>query len=170
MLGKDLRGKAESYATRQGLILEEPLGDGVDGSVWVVRSKQNALNWAMKCHHDSRQYGRERDCYRRLESEGVTDIRGFTVPQLLNTDDDWLVIEMTIVKPPFLLDFASAYLDERPEFSPEIWERWEADQEERHEERWPEVKAILRALAMMGIYLTDIHQGNLAFGDDVQPQ
>jgi hypothetical protein len=167
MWSKSLKEEAESYAAHRELTLEQQLGHGLDGSVWSVRSKQNAMaGWAIKCHCDPLQYQREKDVYERLQSEGVSDIRGFNVPQLLKADDDWLVIEMTVVERPFLLDFAAAHLDARPEFSPEIWEQWEADQEERHGDRWPEVRSILRALAMLGVYLTDIHPGNLAFGDD----
>jgi len=33
-------------------------------------------------------------------------ILGFHVPQLLGADDELMAIEMTIVSPPYLLDFA----------------------------------------------------------------
>jgi len=35
--------------------------------------------------------------------------------------DDLLAIEMTIVTPPFILDFAGAYLDPAPDFPLKFW-------------------------------------------------
>jgi len=42
----------------------------------------------------------------------VTHFQGFAVPRLLRFDPSLHVIEMTIVQPPFLLDFAAARVDE----------------------------------------------------------
>jgi hypothetical protein len=42
-----------------------------------------------------------------------------------------MVIEMTIVSRPFVLDFAGAYLDSPPEFSAEIWSEWEAEKRDQ---------------------------------------
>ena len=41
------------------------------------------------------------------------------------------VIEMTVVTPPFLLDFAGAYLDWPPEFSSEATEYWLHEKQEQ---------------------------------------
>jgi hypothetical protein len=48
-------------------------------------------------------------------------VLGFNVPQLIGFDDELHVIEMTVVKRPFVLDFAAAYLDVRPEFPEDVW-------------------------------------------------
>ncbi len=60
---------------------------------------------------------RERDCYRHLKSLAISNIEGFAIPRLIDSDDELLVVEMDIVSPPFLLDFAKAYLEGPPDFS-----------------------------------------------------
>ena len=61
-----------------------------------------------------------------------------------------LAIQMTIVKRPFVLDFASAHLDRRPDFDEEIWDNWEEDIREKFENRWPTVKKSSLRLKNMG--------------------
>src|SRR5436853_3477547 len=51
-------------------------------------------------------------------------ICGLKLPLLLNYDDNLLIIEMTTVTPPYLLDFASAWLDSPPDFSREVINDW----------------------------------------------
>jgi len=74
-------------------------------------------------------------------------ILGLNVPQLLRIDQEFRAIEMTIVRPPFLLDFADALLDEPPDFS---------------EDR------ILAALQTFGVYLLDINPGNISFPEETR--
>ena len=72
---------------------------------------------------------------------------------------------MTIVERPFVLDFAAAYLDRRPEFPPEIWAEWEAEKREQFEGRWPIVEDILNSFEEIGMYLMDVSAANIAFVD-----
>ncbi|WP_145077639.1 hypothetical protein [Aureliella helgolandensis] len=46
----------------------------------------------------------------------MTAIRGFNFPQLIDWSDELMVIEMTIVKPPFILDFGKSSLYFKPEY------------------------------------------------------
>ncbi|MBE7494773.1 MAG: hypothetical protein HS117_07495 [Verrucomicrobiaceae bacterium] len=62
-------------------------------------------------------------------------MRGFAVPAYLHHDDGHLAVEMTIVRPPYLLDFAGALLDEPFDFHEETWEAWEMDRMEKFEDR-----------------------------------
>lgn len=71
---------------------------------------------AIKVHERETDYGRERDVYIRLGLNGVTDIRGCEVPELMGFDDSLWVLEMTVVRRPFVLDFAGAFLDQAPDF------------------------------------------------------
>jgi hypothetical protein len=41
--------------------------------------------------------------------EQTTRILGFNVPQLLSVDEEFRAIKMTIVRSPFVLDFADAH-------------------------------------------------------------
>lgn len=84
----------------------------------------------------------------------------------MNHDDARLIIEMTLVKPPFLLDFASAILDRAPDFSDEAMELWNEEKAEMFGARWNEVRHLLRVLKdVHGIHLTDVRIGNIAFAD-----
>jgi hypothetical protein len=103
--------------------------------------------------------------YERLKRLEVTRILGFNVPLLVGWDDELRVIEVTIVKLPFVLDFAGAYLDKRPEFPDEVWTDWEAEKREQFEARWPQVQRILDAFEQLGIFLLDVSPGNIAFFD-----
>jgi len=95
----------------------------------------------------------------------VSDILGFHVPQFIRADNDVLVIEMTIVTRPFVLDFAGAYLDAQPEFSPEIWAEWEAEKREQFGERWRTVRSVMSAFEALDIHLVDVSTSNIAFLD-----
>jgi hypothetical protein len=71
---------------------------------------------------------------------------------------------MTIVERPFLLDFASAHLDEPPEFTRDVLEQWELAKQEEFGSHWPRVVTLLEILKQeYGIYLLDVHPGNIAF-------
>lgn len=73
---------------------------------------------------------------------------------------------MGIVSPPFVLDFAGAFLDQRPGYPDEVMEEWQADQLEQFgEERWEIVQDILAHFARMGIYLADVKPGNITFSE-----
>ena len=73
---------------------------------------------------------------------------------------------MTIVRPPFLLDFADALLDEAPDFSEDVLRQWEEDKAEIFGEKWPEVTRVLTALQTLGIHLLDINPRNICFPED----
>jgi hypothetical protein len=85
---------------------------------------------------------------------------------LLNHDDELWVIEMTLVRPPYVLDFAGAYLDRAPSYSEEVMAEWEAEKAEQFGRRWRDVRAIMEILEhKYGVILQDINLGNISFGD-----
>ena len=86
---------------------------------------------------------------------------------MIDFDEALRVIEMSIVRPPYILDFAKACLDAPPDFPEEVmaerWEHW-AD---LFEERWPHVITIMGWLERRhGVYLLDPSPRNIAFPDD----
>lgn len=101
--------------------------------------------------------------YRVLANEGVDSILGFDVPRMLNADDELLIIEMTIASPPFILDFAGAYLYLPPEYPEEVMAQWEEEKSEQFGENWATVQAILRRLEGLDIYLADVTPNNIRF-------
>ena len=76
-----------------------------------------------------------------------------------------LVLEMTVVKRPFVLDFAGAFLDDGPDFSDEVLADWRAEKQEQFGARWPEVQAVLRIIEGYGVFMLDVNPGNVSFGD-----
>jgi hypothetical protein len=156
---------AGEYASRHQLRLAERLGFGVHGIIFVAEHTLSVGKTAVKAHHSIAPYFRERAAYERLHEAAVSEILGFHVPHLVQFDDALRSIEMTIVTRPFVLDFAGAYLDERPDFPEDKWSEWEAEKRDLFENRWPRVQAILSALEDFDIFMVDVSPSNIAFTD-----
>jgi hypothetical protein len=161
----ELHRRASEYCQRTGLQLGPQLGYGVHGTVFSARNQSELGRSAVKVHERERFYLRERDVYRRLADEGVESVLGFDVPRVLNSDDEMWVIEMTIVTPPFVLDFAGAYLDEAPDYPADVLADWEQEKQEQFGRNWPTVLAILRRLQGFGVFLADVTPNNIRFAD-----
>ena len=139
--------------------MQAALGSGKDGEVY-----RTSRNTAVKGVQAAEIYQRERDCYLRLGDVGLTDICGLRLPEMIDHDANHLVIEMTIVSPPFLLDFGSAYLDEPPDFPDDVIANWLEELKERFEDRYDDVLNVLAELdSQAGIHLFDVHPHNLKF-------
>ena len=159
--------RANDYAASHGLTLHEELGAGVNGVVFFAERRALDLfsprQAAVKACYSEPEFKRERNAYLRLQEHHIVTIRNCMVPQLVNFSDDLYVIEMTIVTRPFVLDFGGAYLDRAPEFSEEVMADWRAEKIEQFGENWPEAERILRELECLGIYVIDVHPGNIGF-------
>src|SRR5262249_40760011 len=112
----DLYRRVQAYAHQRLLVLGRELGFGVHGIVLSAQGQTEGGRVALKAHENPAGYARERDVYLRLQKMEVTQVRGCNVPELVNFDDELLVIAMTVVARPFVLDFAGAYLDTPPDF------------------------------------------------------
>jgi len=161
-LDEDLIEKLKTYASRHGRSVIGRLGFGIHGIVYAIEGNASPGFSAVKIHRGEDPYFRECDVYERLKEEGITEIRGFRV-QLLAFDDELRALEMTVVKPPFVLDFAGAYLDFPPEFSDEIWEEWEDKNQEQFGGDWPTAQTILSELRDLGIHMHDPSPSNIRF-------
>jgi len=157
--------RARTYASRHQLQLAERLGFGIHGIILVAEDNSKPGKTALKIHRSVEPYLREKSAYERLRTVGVTEVLGFHVPQLIRTDDDLRVIEMTIVTRPFVLDFAGAWLDAPPDFPDETWAEWEMEKREQFEARWPAVQSVLGAPEAMDIHMVDVSPSNIAFLD-----
>ncbi len=131
------------YAERHNLCIRERLGFGVQ-VVFVAERKAKPERSAVKFHERFEPYDREKKIYERLAEAEITKIEGFNVPQLLGFDDEFLAIEMSIVKPPFLLDFAGGWLGRPPDLSQEQMTQWEEEKQEQFGRRWDAVKRVFR--------------------------
>jgi hypothetical protein len=122
---------------------------------------------AVKFFIDASVYRRELRAYQIVRQRGIDQINGFQIPSLVRYDDQLLAIEMTIVKPPFLLDFAAAYsLDEYGhfEFSQEVIDERESHWAEVFGDRWPQVQTLCNAFTREnGLILLDLSPNNIKF-------
>ena len=157
----DLDRRALEYCRRAGLEIAHLLGGGVHGIVYAVRNQHAGARSAIKVHGREQYYQRERNVYHRLAREGVSSIRGFTVPEKLAQDDELFVIVMTIVTPPYVLDFAGAHLDKAPDFSEEVMRDWLAEKVEQFGADWSTVQAVLRELEGAGVFMEDVSPANI---------
>jgi hypothetical protein len=153
-----------AYAARRGLHSSRLLGSGKDGVVHEAESNAFPGFVAVKSFHRATGYEREREVYLRLRESGLRKIRSCHVPELLVWNDECLTIEMTMVQPPFILDFADAWLDDEvPEFPEEVWVDWNRKLDDDFGERAGEVRRMLAVLRSHGIVLLDVHPGNIRF-------
>lgn len=162
-MDEELLEKARAFAKARGAEIGEGLGFGIHGIVVVLKSEQEVASTALKIHHSEEPYRREREAYERLKGAGIARVLGFHVPQLLSYDNELLALEMTIVMPPFVLDYAGAFLDEPPEFSEEVWADWREKNEEQFGGDWSKAQAILAELAELGIHMLDPSPSNIRF-------
>lgn len=86
---------------------------------------------------------------------------GCRIPYVFRTSDEFWCIEMEIVSPPFVLDFAGADLNIPPEYPDDVVAAWEVEKREQYEDDWPWVRQIMAELAGIGVYLADVKPGNI---------
>lgn len=142
-----------------GISITQELGHGTQGVVYQTRT-----NTAIKVYDLSSGYFRERDIYMRLRERLIDSVRKFKIPRILNWNNELLVLEMSIVHVPCMLDFGGAYLDDCPEHLLIRDEEWEIDKKEEFGEHWEEAKAIIREVEVRAdIWLADINTGNIKF-------
>jgi hypothetical protein len=162
MVNSILEARAKRYAemVQVDIQFDVPLGSGMDGAVWKTNRET-----AIKAFERQANYTVELECYKRLATASISEIGQFSVPRLIGYDDELWVIEITIVEPPFILDFGKCYLDRPPDYSAEVLANDEERNREVFEDRWPEVKSLLWALRQHGIYYMDPKPGNIMFED-----
>lgn len=122
-----------------------------------------ARELALKVHRRREPFVLELEIYLRLREANVTQVLGFNVPQLPGYAADLLVLEMTVVQQPFVLDFAEVRLDFPLEFPDDVWTHWLEEKQEQFGERWPVVQWVLAAFEALDIYLLDVSPRNIAF-------
>lgn len=148
-----------TYCEQRRISVIRSLGCGREGNIYETTHPS-----AIKVHREKSGYLRERDAYLRLLDRQITQVRGLRIPTLFDHDEKCQILEMSIVRPPFLLDFGSAWLDEAPDFSEEVLLQWHDEIRGRFGDRFAEVMSVLTILARTaGIYLLDVHPNNIKF-------
>lgn len=127
---------------------------GLDAFVWITN-----VDTVVKVHRYSDRYRREFAAYQRFQQLRVGRLRGFHIPDLLQYDDHLEILELSFVRPPYILDFVEAHLDRRPETFD--LERIETESRRQFGQDWPDVRRLLEAMMQIGIYYDDVHNQNI---------
>lgn len=87
---------------------------------------------------------------------------------MLGADARLMVIEMTVVRPPCVIDFGNSRLDVKPDYTQEQWDYWfEKLADDFGEVNWPEAEAVYYELKnKWGIYHLDLSTNNVRFPAD----
>jgi hypothetical protein len=162
----DFFRRAESYAKDNGhrIVRKARLGGGTDGEVW--RSTRPS---AIKVVTNAKNYRDELESYRRLKQADIHNLCSFDIPRLFGWDDTLQVIEMSIVSPPYLLDFGKVYFDGPPidVYDREQMQVGEAEAKSNFGANWPAVCQLLYALReRVGIWYVDPKPANIDCGID----
>jgi hypothetical protein len=157
----ELLSRRDAYCQRYGKTIVDLRGYGMDAFVWQTDDDD-----ILKVFRHARQFAAELAVYRRLDHHSLYRLRGFSIPYLLRADEEFQVLQLSYVSPPYILDFAAASLD-RPSkgFDPDD-PAWIAEQRRRFGRDWPEVKALLDALRHHGIHYEDVHEQNIRLRPD----
>jgi hypothetical protein len=142
------------------LKVVERLGSGKDGDVLKTNRKS-----AIKIFKTAELYRNELRAYQLLKELSIRKIERFKIPRLLGFDDDALLIGMTIVSPPRMLDFASCVDEVELEFlnfSEEVWAEREAHWSETFGQDWPLIQAATTTfLRLTGLTYLDPSPNNI---------
>jgi hypothetical protein len=167
-ISNELLVRAELYAKSKSiLIISQPvLGHGSDGTVW-----RTSRNTALKILIHEKNFQSELECYRRLQLAGVREIDDFAVPYLRGFDESLLAIEMTIVNPPYVLDFGKVYLDKPPPYwgDEQLMKNAQREWREMFGADWRLVSDIVSTLrTRFGIYYVDPRPSNINTGREAE--
>ena len=116
---------------------------------------------AIKVHSRIESYWKEVAAYDRLREHNVSEFQGFAVPRVVRCLTWLRAIEMSIVTPPCLLDFAAATVDFAPDFPEGLDEWWERVHDDFGAD-FPVAESVFHGLVNeYGIYYWDLKPRNL---------
>lgn len=154
MVPAELDERRTAYCESRRIQTLDLIGFGLDGFVW----KTDRASVVKVCRHTN-LFDRELAVYQRLAQHGLKQLQGFTIPQLLDEDAERWVLELSLVAPPFVLDFAAASLDRAP--AEMTSDEWLAEKQRMFGLDWPDVQRLLDGLRLYGIHFPDVHMGNI---------
>lgn len=139
--------------------VKDQLGEGTDGAVWATSN-----NSVIKVFEREKTFDTELQCYMRLLAHRISEIDGLNVPRIVEYSRRLRIIEMTLVHPPYLLDFGKAYVDEPAPYTPEQLDEWYREWRQFFPKRdIPRVHKVLRILKSYGIDYVDPKPWNIRF-------
>lgn len=153
----DVEQRRTAYCESRGIQTQDLIGYGLDGFVW----KTNRASVAKVCRH-ANLFERELAVYQRLTQLGLHQLQGFRIPSLLDQDAERWVLELSLVSPPFILDFAAASLGKQPAEMESA--EWLDEKRRMFGADWADVRSAfggLDGLRLDGIHFPDVHLGNI---------
>lgn len=160
---ESIEERIDAFLGDHNFDVVERIGFGIHGQVFSVTEGAGFLVTVLKFFEDGAPFFRELNVYRRLGEEEVVELAGCKVPRLIDSDDEHLTIQMSLVTRPFCLDFAAAYLDGLPDYFPPLDAEWhEAKREQFGDEDWRKVLDVLAELEGLGIYQADPSPTNIS--------
>lgn len=147
--------RRSAYCSRHNVVIQFDEPDwGLDAFLW-----RTTVETVVKVHRYHERFQKELATYRRLAERKIVRLKGFEFPQLVNYDEELHILELSIVSPPYILDFVEVSLGKEPgNFD---LERIETQQSKQFGNDWPDVKRLLEALMQVGIYYDDVHNRNI---------
>jgi hypothetical protein len=119
---------------------------------------------AVKIHKNIESFNKELAAYQRLYDHRVQSFMGFAIPTLMTYSSKLQVLEISIVKPPCMLDFAAATVDKPNDFSDEAMEIWWADVADAFGDDFGVAADVFWAMKEEhGIFYWDLKPRNLQF-------
>jgi hypothetical protein len=147
---------AQQYIGTSEALTE--LGWGVSGIVFA----SPLLKTAIKVHHRPESFQTELRAYEFLKRIRLTTLHGLTIPRLRGHDERRQLIEIDLVRPPYLLDFAGVRFED-PQFSADTLADIHETIRLRFGNRASVAYAVYDSLRKLGMYYLDLRPGNLNF-------
>ncbi len=138
------------------MTIDKQYGWGFDGTVFGTDA-----GTAIKVLKHRELYRNELAVYLHLQKKELSILSGFRIPRLVDHDPENWIIEMTVVSPPYVVDFAGARLKQPERFDDEIMEEWNRSKREEFGEDWQRVKRLIYAFETRGVFLMDVHPKNV---------
>ena len=153
----ELLKRRDAFCDAHDVVIQIEAPDwGLDAYLWRTDSET-----ILKVHRYRERFQKELATYRRLAERSITRLKGFQFPQMVDYDEELNILELSIVSPPYILDFVEVGLGKMPgNFD---LDRIEAQQSKQFGKDWPDVRRLLEALMQIGIYYDDVHNKNIRF-------
>ncbi|TWT51608.1 hypothetical protein KOR42_34960 [Thalassoglobus neptunius] len=151
--------RALDYCAQRNKEVTEKLGGGQDGEVFATSDDS-----AIKVFKYKDLYEKEREVYMRIFDKNIGELikeESFRIPTFLGYDDSLGIIEMEMVNPPYILDFAGASLDRPKDLTEEQQIEWELENIDRFGDSWDRVQTALAIFRRFKIYLYDLSLNNI---------
>jgi hypothetical protein len=132
------------------------LGWGISGFVFLSPD----LTTAIKVHHTSEAFETEFKAYELLRKYRLTQIDGITIPKLRDADHNLHLIQIDVVRPPYLLDFAGVKFSD-PQFPSETVRQIHEEIQMRFGRNAHIAYSVQEQLRRIGMYYLDLRSSNL---------